>query len=244
MEKGVLRKNKGTPLENIVSFEMIFLDDSHCQKVAELQDTIVRGLPDQEIFRARPIEDFGYLFDSARSAIGVMTEDGLAAYSLIYTPEKNRSRDGCWENLGRDIDLPEKELESVGHLQAIAVHPAYRGNALQRRMVGHHLNVLREMGVCHALCTVSLKNPVSLGNFLSCGLVIKGLKRKFRGWWRYIMYKNVLSPINPGPGEVWIHGSDIEGQINLIDKGFMGCRMKMLHDGFDVAYCGDSTLVE
>jgi len=40
--------------------------------------------------------------------------------------------------LGRDINLPEEELTKVAHLQA-AVHPAYRGNGLQRKLTSAHL---------------------------------------------------------------------------------------------------------
>jgi ribosomal protein S18 acetylase RimI-like enzyme len=243
IEKGMLRKNKGMPSQKDAVYEMIFLDNSQCQKIAELQETIFQALPDREIFNTHPIEYFGCLFDTGRSAVGVLTEDGLVAYSLIYIPEKGVSQDGS-ENLGRDISLPEKELWMVAHLQAAVVHPVYRGNSLQRRMAGHHIDVLRNMGFCHVLCTISPKNPVSLGNALSRGFAIKGLKRKFEGWWRYIMYKNILCPITSGPDEVWIHGSDIEGQINLIDKGFMGCRMKMLQGGFEIAYCRDPALMD
>jgi ribosomal protein S18 acetylase RimI-like enzyme len=244
IEKGMLRKNKGLPSEKIVSYEMIFLEVRGCQEIADLQETILRCLPDREIFRTHPIEYLEHLFDTERSAIGVMTEGALVAYSLIRIPEKSEPQD----NLGRDINLPEEELERVAHLQATVVHQAYRGNSLQLRMARHHINVLKEMGFCHLLCTISPKNPVSLRSGLSCGFVIKGLKRMFEGWWRYIMYQNILcpslTPTFPGSDAVWVHSSDIEGQIRLIDKGFMGCGMRSLHDDIDVAYCRDQELTD
>ena len=57
-----------------------------------------------------------------RSVIGVTTEEGLIAFSMIRIPGL------AHDNLGRDINLPEEELCKVAHLQAAAVHPAYRGN--------------------------------------------------------------------------------------------------------------------
>ncbi len=85
------------------------------------------------------------------------------------------------DNLGRDIGLSEREQKKVVHLQAAAVHPAYRGNGLQRRMTSAHLKVIENLGYEHVFCTVSPKNPVSLGNVFSCGFVINALKPEFEG---------------------------------------------------------------
>lgn len=236
IETGVLKRNKGSPLEKKVDYKMSFLDESYLKEVMGLQSIIIRSLPDPEIFWTHPVEYFREIFEVERSVIGVLTKDGLAAYSLIHIPGEGGTLEGR-ENLGKDIDLFREDLKKVGHLQATVVHPDYRGNSLQRRMAEHHLDVLKNKGCEHILCTVSPKNPASLRNIMSCGLMIRGLKVKFGGWWRYIMYKNTLRPIFPGHEEAKIRGSDIEGQIDLLGKGFIGCRIEMNPEGFQLIYC-------
>lgn len=236
IETGRLKRNKGSPLEKAVDYEMSFLEESNLQEIMELQGIIVRSLPDPEIFWTHPVEYFREIFEVERSVIGVLTEDGLAAYSLIYIPGEGGALEGR-ENLGKDIDLSEDDRKKVAHLQATVVHPDYRGNSLQRRMAKHHLDVLKNKGCEHILCTISPKNPASLRNIMSCGFVIKGLKVKFGGWWRYIMYKNILRPIFPGQEEVKIRGSDIKGQIDLLNKGFIGRSIEMKNEGFQLIYC-------
>jgi len=236
IEIGRLIKNKGSPSERDVNYEMEFLDEGRLQELIELQDIIIQGLPDPEIFWTHPIDYFREIFKVERSAVGVSTEDGLVAYSLIYIPRECKSQEGC-VNLGKDIDLSEEDLKKTAHLQAAVVHPAYRGNSLQRRMAKQHLEVLKDMGYEHIFCTISPKNPMSLRNAFLCGFVIRSLKRKFNGWWRYVLYKNVLYPVSFGLDEVKIDSSDIAGQIDLISKGYIGCKMNLLPSGFSVTCC-------
>jgi hypothetical protein len=132
--------------------------------------------------------------------------------------------------------MPEGELERVGHLQATAVHPDYRGGGLQRAMGAVHLGVIENMGATHVLCTVSPRNPVSLRNILANGFVIMGLKLKFEGIWRYIMYKNLLQPVYLRSCHTVIRGSDIEGQRDLLGKGYLGFGIRAYERDFEVHY--------
>ena len=240
IEVGRLKRNKGSCLEEDVSYEMDFLKEDRLSEILELQDIIIKALPDLELFWTHPIDYFREVFEVERSVIGVSTETGLTAYSLIYAPRESKAQEAC-KNLGTDIGLSKEDLKKVSHLQATVVHPDYRGNSLQRRMAKQHLKVLKEMSYEHILCTISPKNPMSLRNILMCGFVIMGLKRKFNGWWRYIMYKNVLSPVSFDSDEVKIDSLDIAGQIDLISRGYIGCRMQMHPNGFSVIYCKGQT---
>jgi ribosomal protein S18 acetylase RimI-like enzyme len=153
IEADSIKMHWGRLLQESVRYEMRFLDRSALQDMLNLQELIARDIPSPEIFRLHDEDYFRRLFKSERSVIGVIVDDSLIAYSLIYIPGK----DG--ENLGRDIGLPEEELERVAHLQAAVVHPACRGNGLQKRMGAAHLGVIEGMGLEHVLCTVSPENP-------------------------------------------------------------------------------------
>lgn len=232
-------------------YEMKFLNRDSLRELVGLQNLIGENLSEPEIFKLHNNNDFENIFQSENSVIGVETVDGLVAYSIIRIPGLAE------DNLGRDIELPREEHTQVAHLQATAVHPIFRGNGLQQKLARAHLEELEKMGYKHVCCTVSPRNPISLGNIISCGFVIKGLIPKFDGWWRYIMYKGISRSPGPGAGgnrgtgnvtinatsavthtgsnmiiglgyledEIKINCSDIEGQIDLLKRGFEGFRM-------------------
>jgi L-amino acid N-acyltransferase YncA len=230
IETGWIKRNKGSPSEEHVGYEMRFVDEMGLKEVVNLQETVAMNLPDPEIFRSHPVEEFGALFRIERSVIGIFTEEGLIAYSIIHLPGEGE------ENLGKDIAIPAEEQKSLAHLQATVVHPIYRGNSLQRRMAGAHVKVIKDLGSEHVCCTISPKNPASLRSILSCGFVVRGLKIKFGWMLRYIMYKNVLRPLIISPEEVWMRSSEIQGQIDLLNRGFLGFKMAKLPEGYEICY--------
>jgi GNAT superfamily N-acetyltransferase len=219
-------------------FETKFLDESSLPDLLRLQEVIAANLPCPEVFMLHDERYFPEIFRHERSAIGAMVGDELIAYSIIRIPGL------AGDNLGRDLNLPEDELTGVCHLQAIAVHPTFRGNGLQRKLAAAHLHVIEEMGCKHVCCTVSPKNPVSLANILSCGLVIKGMRPKLHGWCRYILHKNISSPVGraeaAGPGaykkEIRICSDDIKGQIDLLKRGYEGFKTAFDSEGIIVFY--------
>ena len=230
IETGTLKRKKtGFPLED-VGYEMMFLDEGHLEDAIILQEVMAQNLPDKEIFRLTTPGEFSDLLSLQRRVIGVFTEDGLIAYNVICFPG------GDCENFGADINLPRSELEKVAHLKAVVVHPAYRGNRLQKRLAKLHLEVLRELGSCHVCSTVSPKNDISIQNHFDNGFVIRGLKVKYTDRLRYIMYKNIFHDFVPGPEAVRIMSTDIDGQKRLIDRGFAGFGIQIQDDRSQVMY--------
>jgi ribosomal protein S18 acetylase RimI-like enzyme len=233
IEAGRIKKNKGSILQEDVCYEIRFMDEDDLKGMMALQEIIVQNLSDKEIFRTHAPDYFLDHFKVENSMIGIFTDDGLIAYNVLYFP----GVDG--DNFGTDIDLPSDELDKVVHMETVAVHPAFRGNSLQRKMGDVHLRTIQEMGYKHVCCTVSPKNHSSLQNIFSNGLVIKALKIKF-GWrLRYIMHKNLLRPNAIGPEEIRINSINIEGQLDLLQKGFLGFQMIKLADGFEISYGKD-----
>lgn len=242
-------------------FEIKFLDYGCMAEILKLQDLVAANLPCKEIFILHEEEYFRQVLSLDRSALGVFAGGQLIAFSIIRFPGLTS------ENLGRDINLHEKDLGGVAHLQAAAVHPAHRGHGLQRKLTLAHLDVIEELGYDHACCTVSPKNPISLGNYLSCGLLIEGLCPKKHGWWRFILHKKIerkggpnlqnASDIQKGANmqeqvnmtnkwkmkescaqrmESWTSVSDIQGQLDLIKRGFKGFKITARPEGVQVFY--------
>lgn len=220
----------------LIDADMKFLKAGSLPDLMSLQSIIAANLPCPEIFMLHEEKFFQEILRLERSVIGVTAEEELIAFSIIRIPGL------ADDSLGKDLNMREEELIKVAHLQAAAVHPAYRGNGLQRKLTSAHLRVIEDMGYEHVCCTVSPKNPVSLANYLSCGLMIEGLRPKMQGWWRFILHKNILHPnfadmerpvdIN----EIKIQISDIEGQLDLVKRGFKGFKITFLPDGAEVFY--------
>src|SRR5690606_6410127 len=110
------------------SLEMRFLGKSSLSDLAALQSLVVSALPEIEIFMPHDEEYLRRIFQTEHSVLGVLAEGKLAAYSIIRYPGMGE------DNLGRDLNLPDEDLEKLAHLQAIAVHPHFRGFGLQREL--------------------------------------------------------------------------------------------------------------
>ena len=191
--------------------EIAFIDERYLPDLLKLQELIIQSLSDKEIFKFSSEEVLRNLFVTERSVIGAFTEECLIAYSIIHLPA------GDGDNLGADIGIDDGEMCNVGHIKAVAVHPAYRGNSLQRKMMGVHLNVLKDIGCRHVCSTVSPKNFPSVLNFFSIGMVIEGLNLKFDGLLRYIMHMDLNSPFDAGSERferIKIDGQDIPLQLD------------------------------
>jgi ribosomal protein S18 acetylase RimI-like enzyme len=237
IENGWITKNKRTQLSEDVRYEMRFVDKSSLMDMMELQEIIFQNLSDKEIFRTHSLSYFEEHFEVENSVIGVFTEDGLVAYNVLFFPGLDS------DNFGADINLPEEELDKVVHLETVAVHPAYRGNSLQRKMEAVHLNLIKDMGFEHVCCTVSPKNHPSLQNVFSNGLAIKALKIKFGGRLRYIMHRNLSYPNAIKDEEILIDSLNIDGQIELLKKGLHGFRISKFSSGFLISYGRDHLVV-
>ncbi len=230
IDAGIIKKNKGSPQEEDAGFEIRYMDEDHLTEIMALQEVIVQNLADKEIFRTHSIDYYRDLFQVENAAIGAFANDSLIACSILQFPGNIE------DNFGADVDLPKEDLSRVVHLAKVAVHPAFRGNSLQRKMLGIHIKVAMEMGCHHACCMVSPKNRHSLQNMFSHGFIIKALKFKFGSSLRYILHKNLLRPDIVVPDEIRISSSNIGGQICLLNRGFLGFRLVQFCDDFEISY--------
>jgi len=231
IENGVLRKKTGPDICETVPYTMRFLEAEDLPRIMKLQGIVARNLPDHEMFRIDSEEYFKRHFSGAHNVIGVIAEEELSAYCVISFP----GLEG--DNFGRDIGLKPEELSKVAHMETVAVHPAYRGNSLQRRIGRIHLDLLRTMDCEHILCTVSPKNYPSLRNLFFFDFTIRALKVKYGWMLRGILYKNIRNPSRFVPTErVLVDHSDAEAQQKLIEKGYIGFEAVRGGGGFRIAY--------
>jgi len=124
----------------------------------------------------------------------------------------------------RSLNLSDEDLKKLAHLQAIAVHPHFRGYGLQRKLAAAHLKVLERTGYEHICCTVSPKNPVSLNNLLS-----------YKNW------PMTGAGIAVTGDETAITCLNIERQRELIRRGYEGYRVEGNGEKSEIFYRKRST---
>ena len=159
---------------------------------------------------------------------GLFVDEALIAYGVLGLPGPGDA------NFGDDLGLPAAEKARVAHIDGISVHPGWRGNRLQRVLIGWRVREAAAAGRYLILCTVAPGNAGSLSNALAEGLTIRALLQKFGGW-RYMMELDLLLP-NPAapPDGRWIDGADLETQGRLLAAGNRGWRMERQGNGYRV----------
>jgi hypothetical protein len=227
---GWIRKH-GKSASKEVAYELVFLDESYLTKIMDLQEIIVQNLSDPDLFHADSIHFIGDHISKRGRIIGVISEKALIAYRMVAFPGNDH------DNLGIDLALPKSKRNKVAHLESFSVHPDYRGNHLQLKTLGPTIRIIRDFSYEHLCATVSPNNYPGLNNLLKGGLVIRGLKEKYGGKLRYILYQNLKKPIGRDIGHtIPFSHADIVGQKRVLEEGYYGYEVRRKAQGSEVLY--------
>ena len=150
-----------------------YLEFLHEVKAVMEQDEWFFLDPDEEVYEmmAQNAMDIWLAEDGARIA---------AVFCVVYPGLRP-------VNLGYDLGLEEEDLKRVVHMDTAAVHPEYRGQGLQHRMMRHSEE---ELGGKILMCTIHPDNRYSLNNVLKQGYTIEKKTEKY-GSIRYILRKDL-----------------------------------------------------
>ena len=91
-------------------------------------------------------------------------------------------------NYGYSVGMAQEELLKVVNMDTAAVHPDYRGQGLQRKLMAYAEKALAEGGERILMCTVHPDNRYSLQNVLSQGYQIAATQPMY-GSVRHVMKK-------------------------------------------------------
>lgn len=151
----------------------------------QLQKEIVACLPDPALFVATPEAELAAQLEHG-FLLQLRDQGQIAGYVCVeYCGASPRS-------YAADMGLDLSQQPFWANLDTVLVHPDYRGNGLQRLLLG-----LAEQRLDPAIrglgCTVSPHNPHSLDNFLACGYQPVCRKEKYGGFDRLVLAK----PLRP-----------------------------------------------
>ncbi|HEV2447172.1 MAG TPA: GNAT family N-acetyltransferase [Candidatus Sulfopaludibacter sp.] len=189
--------------------------------LVELQETVRRGLSDPGLYQCEDEAWFARIIAGSGAGFGAFDGDVMAAYGIVTFPGAHSG------NLCHDVPALEINPTQVAHLDGSAVHPSYRGLAIQ-----HCLSVLRiahgtARGARHFFLTVSPDNLPSLRTHLgSGGFRALALKQKYGGLWRLILHRDLdaAESATAGPRET-CRLDDIETHQRLLAAGYAGVRL-------------------
>jgi len=225
IEKGTIKKNIDGS-KDTVNYYMSFLDFSHIDEITKLQGTIKDFLEDKRLF-VSDSKDFilNEVLPPGRGLmIGTFSDGKLIAYRSVAF------KDADDKNLGRMLHIPEEEFDRVVHLEATVVHPNYRGNRLQLKMLKPAVDFIKESGYYHIISTISPFNYPSLKNILEGKLTIKLLEKmsgSYQGKLRFILSRDLRQPLHQHHEPVVeVDNTDIDRQIEILNDGFIGYGVK------------------
>ena len=150
-----------------------YLEFLHEVKAMMEQDEWFFLDPDEEVYEMM-----------AHDAMGIwLAENGerIAAVFCVVYPGLRKF------NLGYDLDFTDEKLLRVVHMDTAAVHPDYRGQRLQHRMM---LHAEQELAGRILLCTIHPDNCYSLNNVLKQGYTIEKKLEKYDSV-RYLLRKDL-----------------------------------------------------
>ena len=171
---------------DIVKVIMKELDLSYIKKIMNLQENILNGIENKEIYAASTTEEFEEVILGKGKIIGCVTEDDDLIAMGVYV--ENGYDD---HNYGYDLEIQGEDLLKVCQIESTVVDEVYRGNRLQRIICETIENIARKREMKLITATASPYNPYSVNTFKGLGYEIKNDKLKYGGLRRYILAKNV-----------------------------------------------------
>jgi hypothetical protein len=224
---------KGTLSNGNLPFKVRKLYVEDLENILGVQEQVVQALENQAILQPLEEEDYLYILEGKGLIIGAYLNEKLIAFRALLIPTIDE------DHLGRDIGLPENELEKVLYQEISNVLPAFRGNQLQKILAGV---IMEEVGkekqpYRYICCTVAPFNIPSLKDKFAQGMKIAALKEKYGGNLRYIFVKDLEENEDkeaPIQENIRMKMGDTEGQKRIISQGWQGIRMEEEERG---TYC-------
>lgn len=183
MEEILKLKNKSG---NIVNARYKILDLSYIDEIIKLQDIIMNGLEDKQLYAPTEREEFVNYFKSGGKIIGYLDDKDDLIAMAIYV--KKGYEEG---NYGYDLGIEGEMLLNVAQVESTVVRSDYRGNGLQRVLCEKIEDIAKDESVKLLTSTASPYNKYSVNTFRKLGYEIKKDKIKYGGLRRYVLAKEL-----------------------------------------------------
>ena len=166
------------------SFKIRKADPNDANAIYAIMQRVSSKLPDKSLFVCDDLEFVQAHLQS--NGFGVVACDGdnkIVASFLFRYPHMEE------DNLGRDIDLAEEQLDAVVHMESAVVLPEHRGHNLQEKMLRYAESMIDKSVYHYFMATVSPDNPASYLSLEHNGYSLVATKKKYGGLVRRIYLK-------------------------------------------------------
>lgn len=148
-----------------------------------LQNEVRAAMPHPEQFVPDTLENItAYLREDL--CIGAYDGERLGAYFILRYCGRSA------HNYAAFLGVPREEWEHWANADSAIVHADFRGNGLQRLMLGAALPLF-PVRITHIGATVSPENQYSLNNALASGFAIVSRREMYGGYDRYLLARKL-----------------------------------------------------
>ena len=183
MEEILKLKNKSG---NITKVKYKILDLSYIDEIIKLQEDIINGLEDKQLYAPTEKEEFINYLKNGAKIIGYIDEkDNLIAMAVYIKKGYEKS------NYGYDLGLEGEVLLNVAQVESTVVRSDYRRNGLQRILCKKIEDIAKQDSIKILASTASPYNKYSVNTFEKLGYEIKKEKIKYGGLRRYVLAKEL-----------------------------------------------------
>lgn len=214
---------EGTLKQNKQTFKVAPLSLDRIQHILSLQDVVIEALENKDNLQPLTLEEYEYILTGNGFMIGAFVEEELIAFRALLAPPIDD------DHLGLDIGLQDDDLNRVIYQEISNVHPACRGNGLQKILANVIMEQLKHESskYDYVCCTVAPFNIPSLKDKFAQGMEIAALKEKYGERLRYVFVKELQSEkIKEWTNIEKLLMRDIAGQKRVLAEGYLGYEME------------------
>jgi len=179
------------------------------------------GRPD--LIRPETRAFFAALLAGGGWICGVFDAQGLLAYGVLQwdLPAVEDLR----PLFGLAVDAPFAKLAGA------SVRPGDWGSGLHEALIARRVEEARSRGLDHLYATSAPGNARSWENLLNQGFAVRALIEQYGGSLRFVVYRDIASPVPEIADGDWCDVADIAGQRRLIEAGRAGVARRRTADG-------------
>lgn len=184
-------------LRSIMEFEIVRAVPEDAEEIAAIMKTGKAGMENPEWF----IEDDAEYIREHIGHIPIAEKDCGFSLKAVTRVEDREVIAGFFmvdfpgigvRNLGHHIELDEKSLAKVAHMDSVVILPQFRGHKLQYRLIACAEEILRqETDYTIWMATVHPDNKYSLSNVQAHGYEVIAEALKYGGYRRYVLKKEL-----------------------------------------------------
>ena len=199
------------------------------EEIEALQQKVIDSLEDKSILQPLSRTEFENILGDNGVMLGAFDGEQLIASRALLKPDPSED-----EHLG--VDAGAVNLSRVLYQEVSFVHPAYRGNGLQRKLGERIMELVNLVDYDVVCATVKPFNIASLKDKFGQGLHVVALKYKYGGKLRYVFAKYLHDAVKLTDEQVVIDMENIEEQQEVLAKGYVGTKLLQTENSWAVMY--------